>query len=218
MNKPTLLILSLDDHFQDGVFDDMYKHVIAGLLSKAHLKRAKTPEGALKVLDAPDPLRGVYITDPGVMARKHRPVAEKIIAYGKGGGIVVFGCYTSSGVRPNDLGNMFKFWWGLEWTAGSYHRTSWAPNPTTAGLTTTGLPTYSQKSLNLSAVQKPHRVYLPVEDARIESHVFAPDPISSHAETPVAFGKVGEGWVGWTGDVNAEEPTTAVVLRMFGLA
>ena len=46
---------------------------------------------------------------------------------------------------------------------------------------------------------------------------FGPGPIEDKAEAPVVFSKVGEGFLGYTGDVNAEEETTVVVLAMLGL-
>lgn len=41
--------------------------------------------------------------------------------------------------------------------------------------------------------------------------------IPDKSETPVAFQIMGVGYVGYTGDVNAEEGTTAVVSAMFKL-
>lgn len=49
--------------------------------------------------------------------------------------------------------------------------------------------------------------YLPGAGSRVESHVFSNDPVADKSETPVAFGKVEKGWLGYTGNVNKEDET-----------
>ena len=46
---------------------------------------------------------------------------------------------------------------------------------------------------------------------------FAPEP-SNPNETAVAFTQVGEGWLGYVGDVNNEKGSQAVVFSMLELA
>lgn len=56
------------------------------------------------------------------------------------------------------------------------------------------------------------------ERGPIESNVFAATPIAEKSEIPVVLQNLGGRWyVGYTGDVNAEEGTTAVVSAMFKL-
>ena len=81
-----------------------------------------------------------------------------------------------------------------------------------------GLPEkYSQKAVFLKNVAKEAAVYLPSRDSRIESAVFSPEPVDCE-QTPVVLAKVGEGWLGYVGDVNAESESDRVVLAMCGLS
>lgn len=74
---------------------------------------------------------------------------------------------------------------------------------------------YSAKAVFLQHVAPENAWYVPPPGSTSESRVFRPRPVS--AETAVAFRKVGEGWLGYTGDVNIEEETTMAVLAMMGL-
>lgn len=75
---------------------------------------------------------------------------------------------------------------------------------------------YSQKTLCLKKVQREHAWYLPTEDSYTQSAVFTPERVNQD-ETAVAFAPLGQGRVGYTGDVNMEVGTQMVVMRMFGL-
>ena len=60
-------------------------------------------------------------------------------------------------------------------------------------------------------------MYRPSSDSVTQSHVFAPEP-SNPNETAVAFTQVGEGWLGYIGDVNNEKGSQAVIFSMLELA
>ncbi len=57
--------------------------------------------------------------------------------------------------------------------------------------------------------------YLPSQDSRTESHVFARSNVSQE-KAPAVFA-LGEGWLGYTGNVNSEQGSDAVLLGMCGL-
>ena len=61
----------------------------------------------------------------------------------------------------------------------------------------------------VSSVDKTAAWYLPTADSVVESAVFGP--------TPVPITKVGNGWLGYIGEVNSEKETDDVVLGMLGL-
>ena len=68
-----------------------------------------------------------------------------------------------------------------------------------------GLPAaYHLKALFLKNVSQNEALYHPLEDC-------------NRAETPVAFGAVGKGRLGYIGDVNGEEGTNAAIVAMCGL-
>lgn len=82
----------------------------------------------------------------------------------------------------------------------------------TAGL----VPRYSQKAVYLKNVARADAMYLPAPSSRIQSMVFAWDPVDDLTQTPAAFGRCGNGLLGFVGDVNAETGTDKVVLAMCG--
>ena len=76
---------------------------------------------------------------------------------------------------------------------------------------------YSQKAVFLTNVASDDCVYRPSSDSVTQSLVFPPEP-SNPNEAAVAFTKVGEGWLGYIGDVNNEQGSRAVILSMLELA
>jgi hypothetical protein len=106
----------------------------------------------------------------------------------------------------------------LPWASGDYHRTTFALNPAMTHFETGGMASsYSQKALHVKNVQRGDAVYLPSDESRTESAVFPSRPVGDRTQAPAAFAPVGEGKVGYVGDVNNESGTTAVVLRMCGI-
>ena len=85
-------------------------------------------------------------------------------------------------------------------------------------LPTSSLPNqYSQKALFLANVASNDSVYCPSSESVTQSRVFLPEPANPN-EAAVAFTKVGEGWLGYIGDVNNELGSQAVLLSMLEFA
>jgi len=76
-------------------------------------------------------------------------------------------------------------------------------------------PSYSSKALFLKNVSPSDSLYASPPGAKSESVVFGPVPVE--AQTSIAFGKCGQGWLAYTGDVNHEEGTAQAVLAMMNL-
>jgi hypothetical protein len=72
---------------------------------------------------------------------------------------------------------------------------------------------YSQKAVFLSNVAQSDSLYLPSSD----SLVFSSRSVDQNT-TPSALAKVGDGWLGYIGDVNNEQGSQAVILAMVELA
>ena len=72
---------------------------------------------------------------------------------------------------------------------------------------------YSQKAVFLSNVAQSDSLYLPSSDSMTQSLVFSPQSVKQD-QTPLAFTKVGDGWLGYVGDVNNEQGSQAVILAM----
>ena len=135
------------------------------------------------------------------------------------GATLVFGGVFPSFARPSDIGPCFAAF-GLPWESGEYHRTDFSvsnactslPEPVKEGL----VQRYSQKALHVRNVNPEDAVYLPTASSVTQSAVFAPGPVGDRSQTPAAFARVGRGWVGYSGDVNAEAESEAVVMAMLG--
>lgn len=118
--KPRLILISLN--FQP-YFDDIYGSILAQLRSKANLYHAKEADSAIRLLsDEPTPLV-VLITDEALSINRNVGVWNAVLQYVRHGGTsVVMGNFPSF-VRPNSIKPFFTKA-GLQWEAGSYHRTT----------------------------------------------------------------------------------------------
>ncbi|POS79368.1 hypothetical protein DHEL01_v202253 [Diaporthe helianthi] len=223
--KPVILVLSIGDAWMQDMCDDptSFGAGLVDLLSHADLKRARTAKGALKYLDknTTSPPDGILVTDPGVAKPAAKELLDRVVAYAQAGGTVVLSYCFSSNIRMDDMTDFWKQAWNLPWEPGAYHRTNLTLNESASTLqgqqqVAELQKVYSQKAVCLKNVQREHSWYLPTEDSRIQSAVFPPDRVAQH-QTAVAFAPIGQGRVGYTGDVNMEDGTHMVVKRMFGL-
>ncbi|KAK8032035.1 hypothetical protein PG990_001769 [Apiospora arundinis] len=230
--KPTILLLCLGDKWMTNMLDDptAFGAGIDMLLEKAQLKRAKTLSGALKYLNSNRP-DGILVADPGVIAEGNREILGRLAAFAQSGGTVVFSFCFASNINSENMDRLWQQSFDLPWKMNSYHRTTHKLNASALGTTIDLgsdsnsaadqhgllLPEYSQKAVHLDNVPRENCWYLPSEESRIESHVFPPTSVTNKLETPVAFGRVGNGYVGYNGDVNQETGTNLVLLRMFNL-
>jgi hypothetical protein len=102
----------------------------------------------------------------------------------------------SNFVRPNDIGPFFAKA-GLQWSVGNYHHVNVSFNSDALEAT---LPVaYSLKAQFLRGVDASAILY------------------GFDGEAAIAFGQFGEGRIGYVGDVNAEEGTSAALIAMCGL-
>lgn len=217
-SETRIFLLSLA---KEPFFDDMYKRLIDTISSKATIQRATKPTAALTYLSNNTPT-AIFITDPGIVERKHSAVLEKVVSYARNGGTVILGGHFSGFIRPTELDNFFRSGWDLPWEFGDYHRTTVYVNQQVqeqlAADARAGLPAaYSQKAVFLKSVPTDAALYVTTEDSVTQSLVFPSKPVGDRGQTPVVFAAVGEGKLGYVGDVNAEEGSDAVILAMCGL-
>ncbi|KAI9758434.1 MAG: hypothetical protein M4579_003063 [Chaenotheca gracillima] len=212
--RPQILLLSLQ---RKDFFDEMYSKLLEDLLSKATVQRVSKSTTALKYLSENTP-HAILVTDPAITKSKYRDVLTQVISYARRGGRVVIAGHFSSFVLPLDLDRFFRVDWDLEWSKGEYQRTTVHLNRDVPQVSKEGLAlAYSQKAVFLKGVVQSARLYSPSSDSITESHVFAPGPIEDLTETAVVFSAVGDGWLGYMGDVNAEDASQPVVVAMCGL-
>jgi hypothetical protein len=204
--KPHLLLISLN---LEPWFDERYGPLLDKIFAKAITQRAKTPDVVRLALSENKP-SAILITDEALTTREHAQVWDAVLNYVREGGTAVCMGHFSSYVNFLDIKPFFAKA-GLPWEVGAYLRAKVTLNEDTVGIDLEpSLPEcYSQKALFLKNVEDAAAWYYPSEDEVIESLM---------TQTPVALAKVGEGKLGYVGDVNKEEGSDAVVLAMCGLS
>ncbi|KAG6861781.1 hypothetical protein C0995_012285 [Termitomyces sp. Mi166 len=206
----SVLLLSLDDYF----FATSHAHCLSAIREKVVVSQALTVSTALTKLGDKN-LVGVFITDTGIVQSKHKEILPCLVKYVKQGGIVIVGGSFSTFVSAPDMNSFFNDAWGLSWKSGAYHRTRFLRNSQHDLVTKNpSMPSsYSMKALHLRGLASNDPIYLPADNLQLQT----PLPFNDHAESPVVRRKIGEGYFGYVGDVDAEPETTNVVLAMFGL-
>ncbi|AEO58165.1 hypothetical protein MYCTH_2305342 [Thermothelomyces thermophilus ATCC 42464] len=215
MEQPRVLLLSLN---LESWFDEMYKPHLDKLTARARVHRVKTATAAIRSLSGGPAPHAVLVTDSALAKDAHGQVYDALLAYVRQGGTAVFMAHFPSFIIPGDMQGFFARA-GLPWKSGSYHRTTFTLNNEAVGAALAARlpPAYSQKALSVGNVRPGEAWYRSTEGSRIESRVFAPDSAFEPTEAPVAVGKVGNGRLGYIGDVNVEDETGDVVLAMCGL-
>lgn len=149
---------------------------------------------------------------------KYQTLNQTLVAYAKSGGVVVFGCQSSNHVTPPNLDWYFENVWSLPWRFGNYARFQFQPNPNASSINGMSVPSdYNAKSVQLNNVDESAVVYW--QDGEMYSLTgMLPTPENQGRKSgPVVWQKYGEGWVGWTGDVNNEEETGQITRMMCGI-
>jgi hypothetical protein len=171
------------------------------------------------LVDSDTNLKGVYVADDeGIIRRKNSKLLSSLVEWVNAGGIAVVGSMCPSFLSGPEFDRFFKKW-GLPWKRGDYYRTTFVLNPSTHQLTinSANLTTpYSMKATHLKGVKAEDVLYAATEDSRVESHVFPPDPVDL-SNVPVAYTRIGDGFLGYVGDANAEDESTSIILAMLRL-
>lgn len=216
-NKPHLTLLSLE---KEPWLEETYGPLFQSLKAKADVTEITT---AHTFSDGPQRSGQLLIlaTDAALTTNDFRSQLDAAVKRVRDdGATLIFGCVFSSFARPPEIGPCFAAF-GLPWESGDYHRTDFSVNNACASLPPEVkdrlVPRYSQKALHLRNVRPEDAVYLPTASSVTLSAVFVPGPVGDRSQTPAAFARVGKGWVGYLGDVNAEEGNEAVVMAMLGL-
>lgn len=223
-DKPAIMLLSLK---REPHFDTTYSNLLAHLGTNALIKATNSASAALDHLAANQPA-AILITDAALVGGAPRSAAfasvlAQLAGYVRRGGTAVFCCHFASYAPMDALDGFFGDAFGLPWRRGEYYRTTFALNAAAARHVGQAqqrrrlAAAYSQKAVHLRDVQSAQAVYLPTAESKLESLVFTAESIEDHEQTPVAWARVGEGWVGYVGDVNAEEESDGVILAMCGL-
>ncbi|KAK6062854.1 MYND finger [Seiridium cupressi] len=197
-SRPRILVLCLEN---EAMFDGVFADLISSITSKARLERATTRETALDILHQEPPPSVIFVADAALTHQMK--IWDRVIDHLRGGATVVVGGCFSGMVTQGEFDRFFARL-GLPWERGSYDRiTVKLRTGVTDGYLTKQLPSaYSQKGLFVRNVERSAAWY--TEDYS--------------GEAAVVFAKVGNGRLGYIGDVNGEESSHKVVLAMCGLS
>ncbi|KAF8061751.1 hypothetical protein FPV67DRAFT_1452635 [Lyophyllum atratum] len=212
--KPFVMLLSLDN---EDCFATSHAHCLSALCDKVNTYQALTASDALSKLHLAN-LAGVFVTDAGIVKPEHAPVLSRLVEYVKSGGSVVVGGLFSTFVLAEDMNAFFKNTWGLPWKGGSYHLARFSLNAlhrTTAMNNSSLAASYSMKALHVGGISAGDVLYFPVDDLQLLANTSM--DINDHSESPAVQRRIGCGYFGYIGDVNAEPETTDVILAMLGL-
>ena len=209
-----VLLLSLENQ---EFFSSIYGDFLKAIRAKVKVVQAKSLTEALPLLSLPD-LAAIFVTDPGIVKRKNRKAATKLAEYVKSGGSAAIGGNFASFVSGREMEAFFRQTFDLNWTYGAYHRTTFALNPSNEVVARNPslANAYSMKTLHLGGISPEMAMYKPSEESRLESLVFAPVKIKNTLEAPAVCTRVGQGYLGFLGDVNGEIFSTNTLLAMLG--
>jgi hypothetical protein len=120
----------------------------------------------------------------------------------------------------NVFDKFFNETFGLPWQHGDYHRSDFHLNPSCSlptGVAPNSLPApYSMKVLHVKNARPYEKIFVPVVNVMTQSHVFPPEYVDQ-AQAAVVGAKVGNGYLVYVRDVNAEEGSNNIILSLLGL-
>ncbi|KAJ5215712.1 uncharacterized protein N7498_002119 [Penicillium cinerascens] len=201
--QPRILLITLDKVMPE--IDEVFADLIHKFSKVAQLQRTRKPDASLRVLS--ENPKAVFLTDGALSKPKYASLWDAVLEYARNGGTC----------QPPDIKSFFAKA-GLPWEMAGYHRTTVSlnrqgiPRDVTLALQ----PSYSQKAIFLKGVDPSLSWYNPTSDSTTQSMVFDPESVDT-TTCPVAMANVGEGKLGYVGDVNGEQGSTLVVLAMSGL-
>ncbi|KAF8451404.1 hypothetical protein BGX38DRAFT_1183205 [Terfezia claveryi] len=196
---PTVLVLALDEMTENMPIDF--------LRNKADVTFVTTEVEASEYLQT-QRFTAVLVADP-IIVEESPTLRRQVTTFAKTGGRVILGYFFSSLVRFTDFDKYMQTEWDLPWRYAAYSRDDFQLNRQGVNLCREpGLPTsYSMKAGRINFVEPASKIYYPYYEG--EQH-----PGSTQAG--IAFTRIGDGWLGYIGDVNHEENTCNVILAMIG--
>ena len=216
VQRSTILLISLAYR---EFFDEMYSSLLESLRSSVQLKRAKTANGVLRYLATNSP-KVILVTDEGLTKAKNSAVLDRVISYLRNGGLVIVGLHFTGFTRMDVFDKFFDQGFGLPWKHGDYHRTTFQFNPSCSlptGVASNSFPApYSMKVLHVKDAEPHEKIFVPINDAMTQSHVFPPEFVDQ-TQAAVVGTRVEDGYIVYAGDVNNEKESFDVILRLCGL-
>lgn len=213
--KPRVLAISLANR---SFFEELQGSLLTKIKASSAYQCVEDGQSAKRVLLEDPPPNAVLITDEAVTLKEYASVWDAVLKYIRQGGTAVIMGIFSGFVNPRSLKDFFATA-GLEWESSSYHRTTLKLNAQLVGMNVASklLPEYSQKAVFLKNAKTSEAWYVTDENSVTESSVFPGRDAHMAGESPVLLASVGQGKLGYVGDVNNEAGSEAVVMAMCGL-
>lgn len=208
MTLPTqdVLILMLEEVVP---VKEMYSRLIKSLESSANVVfLADSKEAAAHLADASkvSALAGVLVVDSGITQKRNKAIALQLTEYARNGGVVIVGFGFPRYTRPVDADAFFEKRLGMSWRLGTHRRETFALSESVGPFIQPkyreAVKEYRAEAVMLKDVKEEFRVYVSTQEEN---------------QTPVVFEQIGDGYLGWVGDVNGEDPTTGLVLAMLNI-
>ncbi|KAK7037581.1 hypothetical protein VNI00_011073 [Paramarasmius palmivorus] len=197
---PTVLVIHLSE--VDTYSNENHQLLSDTLANHSRLIRAPTMEVALRELSSPN-LKGVLINEPSIATvEAYADILEKVIAYARRGGSVVFGGSFSSLASPRLHDEFWRNKMGIEWSFGSYRT---ARGDVVRQHELFRACSWLESSLSVQAV------YLKSTDKR--SILYR----NTNDEGAALRSRYGEGYVSYVGGVHGTEKIVEVTLAMLGV-
>ncbi|KAL8630069.1 hypothetical protein Q9189_004205 [Teloschistes chrysophthalmus] len=211
-----VLFLRLEDYEQPEFFDDLYRGICSQISAKYTTMVVKDAPDVQGLLSSPS-LKVILIVDSTLSQGKFTALQKQLARFVKAGGVLVVCCFFSNSVCPPNAHKMWKNF-DLPWTYGDYHRTTFYLSQKAKvffGNQRAGTleRQCSMKTLHLKGSTVDSRVYVPLEQSRTQSMVFARDTVDQNL-SPAAWAKSGNGSLGYIGDVNNEAGTHKLLMVM----
>ncbi|KAL4778154.1 hypothetical protein BJX76DRAFT_366668 [Aspergillus varians] len=144
--------------------------------------------------------------------------AHQVESYIHNGGLAIVGLHFPNFTTMDKFTNFFSVF-GLPWTNGDYHRSSFEFNPA-CSLPNSAAPSsfpapYSMKVLHIKNAKPHEKVFVPDQGAQTQSLVFAAESVD-HSQAAVTAARLGEGYLVYCGDVNGEVGSNRFMLALCG--
>jgi MYND finger len=185
------------------------EHLFATLNSKFRLVPIVDRGAAVRVLKDPN-TKIVLAVTPWVTKRKANLPLKEFLE--RGGALFCCGQFSNT-IRPLKADEFFQKM-GFPWKFGSYCRTDDQLTPAAAAKFSNMPQSYSNKATRLADVNPSDRIYAPTADSRVQSMVFAAEPVKTDQASVVLAKCFDNGYFGYIGDVNDEAESAIVVANI----
>lgn len=190
-----------------GYTDD---HIEALLTGRCHIECAKDVDAAVSsIANRPDT---IVVTDPAVTFSENQTIVFKLYEYVKNGGALVLGSRFSTWADFEEMDTFFNAF-GLTWKADNFYRSTVqarygsVKNPESI----LHYSSFQVSGVHVRGIEPAAMLYIALKQS-------SPDLKMKYDVTPLAWKRLGQGFVGYISNVLNDNKTDDVMLAMCGLS